>query len=79
MSAASPPRVGTDRRFATLGAAIRRKSSRRAIDLIRLLAEELTPNPRPIRLAVRIGLECGLGLGLKAAMQIEGVVGGYVL
>jgi len=79
MSAASPPRVGTDRRFATLGAATRRTSSSRASDLIRLLGKEFTPNPRRIRLAVRIGLECALGLGLMAAMQIEGVLGGYVL
>lgn len=79
MPAGSSPRLGTDRRLAALGSALRRKSSRRGSDLIRLLGEELSPNPRRIRLAVRIGLECAVGMGLMAAMQIDNILGAYVL
>ncbi len=79
MSAGSSPRLGTDRRLAALGSALRRKSSRRGSDLIRLVGEELSPNPRRIRLAVRIGLECAVGMSLMAAMQIDNILGAYVL
>jgi len=79
MSAATPPRLGFERRLATLGAAIRRRSAGRRNRLIRLLGEEFSPTPRRVRIAVRIGLECAVGMGLMAAMQIDSILGAYVL
>ncbi len=71
--------MGIDRRLTALGAALRRRSAGRRNQLIRLLGEELSPNPRRIRIAARIGLECALGMGLMAAMQIDSILGAYVL
>ena len=79
MSAAAPPRIRIDRRLARLGAVIRQQSSRYGSNLIRQLGEELAPTPRRIRLSVRIGLECAVGMGLMAAMHIDNILGAYVL
>jgi hypothetical protein len=79
MSVAAPPRIRIDRRLARLGMAIRRQSSRYGSDLIRQLGGELAPTPRLIRLAVRIGLESAVGMGLMAAMHVDNILGAYVL
>src|SRR5712692_10428696 len=68
---AAPPQSAIDRRLARIGAALSRQSRRRGSDLIRQLGEELAPSPRRIRLAVRIGLESAVGMGLMAAMHID--------
>jgi Fusaric acid resistance protein family len=79
MPAASPPRSGIDRRLAALGGALRRKSAGRRNRLLRLLGEELSTNPRRVRIAIRVGLECAVGMGLMAAMQVDSILGAYVL
>src|SRR5713226_207069 len=76
---AAPPRAAIDRRLARIGAALSRQSRRRGSDLIRQLGEELAPRPSRIRLAVRIGLESAVGMGLMVAMHIDNILGAYVL
>ena len=76
---AASSRIAINRRLARFGGASVRGLARFNNYLVRFLGEELAPNPRRIRLALRVGVESAVGMGLLAAMHIGNILGAYVL
>jgi len=76
---AGTPQFGIDRRLATIGAASAREFHHFNQYLVEFLKNEFALKPGRVRIALRVGLETSIGIGLMAAMHIENVLGAYVI
>jgi fusaric acid resistance family protein len=79
MAAATTPRLGIDRRLVSIGSAGVREIQHFNRYLVDFLSAEFALKPGRVRIALRVGLETALGIGLMAAMHIENVLGAYVI